>query len=77
LEGAAENGRLDTITLLWNAVSSKRFVDDVKQCNRAMKLAKENGHIACRELIQQLLEADQKIQGIMPLPDFDDWFPAL
>ena len=52
LDGAAENGRLDMLVLLWNATADKRF--SCEQCSHAMKLAEENGHTACRDLIRQL-----------------------
>ena len=52
LDGAAENGRLDMIMLLWNAAADKRFSPG--QCSHAMKLAEENGHLACRDLIRHL-----------------------
>ena len=52
LDGAAENGRLDMLILLWNATADKRFSPE--QCSHAMKLAEENGHIACWDLIRQL-----------------------
>ena len=52
LEGAAENGRLDMIKVLWDAAGCNRFT--VEQCKRAMKLAKRNGHIVCHDLLMQL-----------------------
>ena len=52
LDGAAENGRLDMLMLLWNATANKRFSPE--QCSHAMKLAEENGHIACCDLLRQL-----------------------
>ena len=52
LDGAAENGRLDMLILLWNAAADKRFT--AEQCSHAMKLAEENGHIACWDLIRHL-----------------------
>ncbi|KAM0800248.1 hypothetical protein BDR22DRAFT_889612 [Usnea florida] len=52
LDGAAENGRLDMIMLLWNATADKRFSSE--QCSHAIKLAEENGHFACCDLIRQL-----------------------
>ena len=52
LDGAAENGRLDMLILLWNAPARERF--SAEQCSHAMKLAEENGHIACRDLIRHL-----------------------
>jgi ankyrin repeat protein len=51
-EGAAEHGRLDMLKILWNATGGKGF--DPVQVACAIKLAEENGHLACRDLIQQL-----------------------
>ena len=51
LEGAAEHGRLDMIHFLWS-------VNDgilEAQCVRAMALAEENRHWACRKMIKELL----------------------
>ena len=52
LDGAAEHGRLDMLVLLWNAAAHKRFSPE--QCSHAMKLAEENGHIACCDLLRRL-----------------------
>ncbi|KAI0975850.1 hypothetical protein F4678DRAFT_285152 [Xylaria arbuscula] len=52
LEGAAENGRLDMIQLLWD-LNNGPFDD--KQCRRAMSLAEYNGHIGCKDLISELM----------------------
>lgn len=52
LNGAAENGRRDMLVLLWNATADKRFSS--VQCSHAMKLAEENGHMACCDLLRQL-----------------------
>ncbi|KAI3317132.1 ankyrin repeat-containing domain protein [Xylariaceae sp. AK1471] len=51
LEGAAENGRFDMIELLWNAFGS--FPEE--QCQSAMRYAERNGHIGCKERIQELM----------------------
>lgn len=59
IEGAAEHGRLDMIQLLWNA-SIVGF--PLEQCRKAMQLAQENGHGACRDLIRELAVSN----GIMP-----------
>ena len=61
LDGAAENGRLDMLMLLWNAAADKRFSSE--QCSHAMKLAEENGHIACRDLIRHLDLTSRPIFG--------------
>ena len=52
LQGSAENGRLNMIPVLWNAALTRKF--DRDDCKRAMDLAKENGHIACHDLIKEL-----------------------
>ncbi|KAI1390063.1 ankyrin [Hypoxylon trugodes] len=52
LEGAAENGRLDMIQLLWNA---NRGSFDDKQCQKAMRLAEDWGHFGCRDKILELM----------------------
>ncbi|KAI0547932.1 hypothetical protein F4679DRAFT_597153 [Xylaria curta] len=52
LEGAAENGRLDMIQLLWDANNGP--FDD-KQCQKAMRLAEYYGHLGCRDLIKKLM----------------------
>jgi ankyrin repeat protein len=60
LEGAAEHGRLDMIEFLWkmNCGSLPK-----EQCRKAMELAEENGHIACRDLIAEL-----SLTGVSSLP---------
>ncbi|KAI1127079.1 hypothetical protein F5Y10DRAFT_266531 [Nemania abortiva] len=52
LEGAAEHGRFDMIELLWNA---PRGPFDDEQCQKAMRLAKRNGHVGCKEKIEELM----------------------
>ncbi|OTA98000.1 hypothetical protein M426DRAFT_17878 [Hypoxylon sp. CI-4A] len=56
LEGAAENGRIDMIQLLWKT-RSEPFDHD--QCQRAMQLAESNGYIGCKEMIEMLMADDQ------------------
>ncbi len=68
LEGAAEHGRLHMLLLLWDAAEPKRF--SPAQCTRAMKLAEENGHMACRDLLLELSSAGQSF--VMSEP-FDGW----
>ncbi|KAI0133229.1 ankyrin [Hypoxylon sp. NC0597] len=59
LEGAAEHGRLDMIQFLWNV----RVIGfPIEQCRKAMKLAEEKGHGACKDLILELAVSS----GIMP-----------
>ena len=68
LDGAAEYGRLDMLMLIRDAAAPKTF--NSEQCNRAAKLAEENGHIACRDF---LLELSLNGQGfIMPVPGLPD-----
>ena len=52
LEGAAEWGRLDMIQLIWEVGASKGFGE--MECERAMELAEENGHLACCDEIEGL-----------------------
>lgn len=60
LEGTAANGRLDMIRYLWEsnvrAVAVGTFPNGFSErhCLRAMKFARENGHIGCRDLISDL-----------------------
>ncbi|KAI1081604.1 ankyrin [Whalleya microplaca] len=61
IECAAEHGRLDMIQFLWNA--SLGFGFPIDQCRRAMELAEENGHIACKDLVLELAVSG----GIMPM----------
>jgi len=51
LEGAAENGRIEMIYFLWNL---NRCCFDDKICQKAMKLAEENGYMACKGAIEEL-----------------------
>lgn len=57
LEGAAENGRLDMLKILWNATNGQGF--DIKQVDCAIELARSNGHTGCYDLLQSLRIADQ------------------
>ncbi|RYP51797.1 hypothetical protein DL768_002944 [Monosporascus sp. mg162] len=60
IEGAAEHGRLTMIEFLWKANENIFYPDpcetgfEEKHCRRAMELAAENGHMACRDLIAEL-----------------------
>ncbi|KAI0103959.1 hypothetical protein GGR51DRAFT_561337 [Nemania sp. FL0031] len=58
LEGAAEAGRIDMIKLLWDTHNGP--FDD-SQCRMAMRLAERNGHIGCRDFIQELMETSPSI----------------
>ncbi|RYP07529.1 hypothetical protein DL765_009127 [Monosporascus sp. GIB2] len=60
IEGAGERGRLTMIEYLWEANQNIFYPDpcetgfEEKHCRRAMELAAENGHMACRDLIAKL-----------------------
>ena len=64
LEGAAEHGRLDMVRFIWDAGDAKRFSQE--ECSRAMKLAEENGHIACCNGLRNVVSSQQYL---MPGPD--------
>ncbi|KAI1774612.1 ankyrin [Hypoxylon cercidicola] len=64
LEGAAENGRIDMIQLLWYA-NCGRFDD--KQCRKAMRLAERNGHMGCRDKIVELMSAPRPATQYLPV----------
>ncbi|KAL8336455.1 hypothetical protein RB601_000323 [Gaeumannomyces tritici] len=51
LEGAAEHGRISAIEFLWKW---RRGCFDPRYCERAMELAEREGHMGCRQLIQEL-----------------------
>ncbi|PSN62758.1 ankyrin [Corynespora cassiicola Philippines] len=51
IEGAAEHGRLDMIALLFKVMKP-----EPEHCKRAMKLAERNGHMGCKEFIQEYLD---------------------
>lgn len=53
LEGAAEHGRIDMVKLLLN-VGAKIQGLGQRQFERALHLAKENGHLACRRYLETL-----------------------
>ena len=55
--GAAEHGRIDMIDYLWK-YSLVGFPE--RQCRRAMELAEHNGHFACRNLIQELMDKSKE-----------------
>lgn len=54
LEGAAEYGRLEMIEFLWRVSSGRGF--DKPICDFAIKVAERQGHLACRDLIEDLME---------------------
>ena len=51
LEGAAENGRIQMISFLWDM---NKGCLDIEECRRAMELAEGNGYMACRDMIAEL-----------------------
>ena len=62
LEGAAEWGRLDMIKLIWEVGANEGFSQ--KECDRAMKLAEGNGHLACRDEIRGLYSNAQSFSEL-------------
>lgn len=61
LEGAAEHGRLEMIEFLWK-VSIMGF--DKPICDFAIKVAEKKGHLACRDLIRDLVEHGVPDEGV-------------
>ena len=51
-DGAATNGRLNMLMLLWDAGVCQSF--SMEHWERAKKLAADNGHNACRDFLQEL-----------------------
>lgn len=51
-DGAATNGRLNMLMLLWDAGVCQSL--SMEHWERAKKLAADNGHTACRDLLQEL-----------------------
>ncbi|KAK6949073.1 hypothetical protein Daesc_009146 [Daldinia eschscholtzii] len=64
LEGAAENGRLDMIELLWRAFDG-RFDDD--QCKGAIRRAESNGHFGCKEKIEEFMRSSARNRIALPI----------
>lgn len=64
LEGAAENGRIDMIQLLWYA-SPSAFDDKI--CRKAMKLAERYGHFGCRDKIVELMSTPRPAAAQLPV----------
>ena len=62
LEGAAEWGRLDMVKLLWEVSGSGGFSQ--AECERAMKMAEDYGHSACRAALRRLCLSNQEF--LMP-----------
>jgi ankyrin repeat protein len=54
IEGAAEHGRLDMIDYLL-----KVTLFNAEKCRRAMKLAQENGHMGCYDLILEHVQSHE------------------
>jgi ankyrin repeat protein len=65
IEGAAEHGRLDMIEYLL-----KVTVYNEEKCERAMELARKNGHMGCHDLIAEHVEK-QKSRGQNDLMSLD------
>ena len=70
LEGAAEHGRLDTVALLLGA-GAGGWGDDKKQFARATKFARENGHGAVCDLLEDHLN-EHTMDPLDMLVDDDD-----
>ncbi|KAI1762349.1 ankyrin [Hypoxylon sp. FL1150] len=64
LEGAAENGRIDMIQLLWYA---NRGDFDDKQYQKAMRLAEQNGNIGCRDKLVELQSTPRPLTVHLPI----------
>ncbi|KAI0596856.1 hypothetical protein F4775DRAFT_563010 [Biscogniauxia sp. FL1348] len=83
LEGAAEHGRIDMIDFLWKVEKECFTLENVetgfqeKHCRKAMRLAVENGHMGCRDLIAQLsgLPITAGDKPPEPSPIYIDWPP--
>ncbi|KAI0379280.1 hypothetical protein F5Y04DRAFT_290489 [Hypomontagnella monticulosa] len=72
LEGAAENGRLDMIDFLWKANENLKAMGrlpkttgfEPERCLSAMRLARENGYLACEGLIADLYGQPLYVGGV-------------
>ena len=64
-EGAAEHGRLYMLMLLWDLAAGTGF--SLEEFSRAMELAEENGHMACRDQIREYSLACQAFLTPEPL----------
>ncbi|KAI8625014.1 ankyrin [Xylariaceae sp. FL1651] len=86
IEGAAEHGRVDMIQLLWTAnrqtfciVPGGENGFQEKNFKKAMRLASDNGHLGCRDLIAELANLPLTATDIPPVvsPMYIDWPPPL
>jgi ankyrin repeat protein len=83
IEGAAEHGRVDMIQFLWTANEETLFLYDgdtgfqEKNFKKAMRLAGENGHIGCRDLIAELANLPITATDVPPVvsPMYISWPP--
>ncbi|KAJ8120773.1 hypothetical protein ONZ43_g2606 [Nemania bipapillata] len=83
IEGAAENGRLEMISFLWQAQQQTlylAFEDNgfrEKNFKKALRLARDNGHIGCSDLIAHLTKLPVTATDIPPVisPIYIDWPP--
>ncbi|KAI8625552.1 ankyrin [Xylariaceae sp. FL1651] len=83
IEGAAEHGRLDMIQFLWTANEETVFFSEgdngfqEKNFLKAMRLAKDNGHIGCRDMIADLAGLPVTATDVPPVvsPLYIDWPP--
>lgn len=60
LEYAAKYGRMNMIKVLWNASDT---VLTLEQCESAILVAQENGHMACCHLLRNLFSSSQSFIG--------------
>ncbi|KAH8158859.1 hypothetical protein CIB48_g9390 [Xylaria polymorpha] len=83
IEGAAEHGRIEMIQFLWNAKEGTLFTGfgdngfREKNFKKAMRLARENHHYVCVELIAQLANLPVTATDVPPVisPMYIDWPP--
>ncbi|KAI0544847.1 ankyrin [Xylaria curta] len=83
IEGAAENGRIDMIQYLWNAKEGTLFpgFDEngfrERNFKKAMRLARDNHHYGCVELIAKLANLSSTATDVPPVvsPIYIDWPP--
>ncbi|KAI0865890.1 ankyrin [Xylaria cubensis] len=83
IEGAAEHGRIEMIQFLWNAKEGTLFLgfgeNGFREGNfkKAMRLARDNHHYECVELIAQLANLPVTATDVPPVvsPMYIDWPP--
>ncbi|KAI1326923.1 hypothetical protein F5Y16DRAFT_216359 [Xylariaceae sp. FL0255] len=83
IEGAAEHGRLDMIQFLWRANQETIYIHSgengfqEQNFRKAIRLATENGHDGCRDLIAELAGLKPTDTNLPPIvsPMYIDWPP--